>query len=91
MRTAVVLVISWGVLTGVEKWGEQAPWGSAVLRGLLWAAVVTGAWWFAEWTQIQRPPRTPRDGAAPMPDHAVAGRREDTRRADVAHLEGFER
>lgn len=50
-RTAVVLVISWMVLAGVERWGEDASWSAAVLSGLLWAAVVTGAWWFAEWTQ----------------------------------------
>ncbi|MFD3329913.1 hypothetical protein [Streptomyces sp. NPDC058701] len=54
MRTAVVLAISWVVLTGVERWGEGAPWSAAVLSGLLWAVVVTGAWWFAEWTQASR-------------------------------------
>ncbi|MGW0366162.1 hypothetical protein [Streptomyces sp. NPDC002990] len=53
MRTAVVLVISWVVLTGVERGVEHAPWRSAVLSGLVWAGVVTGAWWFSEWTQIQ--------------------------------------
>lgn len=42
------------MLTGVERWGEDAPWQEATLSGLLWAAVVTGAWWFAEWTQASR-------------------------------------
>ncbi|MFD3808366.1 hypothetical protein ACFWSF_12000 [Streptomyces sp. NPDC058611] len=62
MRTAVVLVISWMVLTGVERWGEDASWSAAVLSGLLWAAVVTGAWWFAEWTQASRLRDTRRSG-----------------------------
>ncbi|MEU9028674.1 hypothetical protein AB0D46_14285 [Streptomyces sp. NPDC048383] len=55
MRTAVVLVISWVVLAAVERWGEDASWSKAVLSGLLWAVVVTGVWWFAEWTQASRP------------------------------------
>lgn len=54
VRTAVVLVISWVVLTGVERWGEDASWSKAVLSGLLWAVVVTGVWWFAEWTQASQ-------------------------------------
>lgn len=58
VRTAVVLVISWVVLTGVEHWGEGASWRTAPLSGLVWGAVVTGVWWFAEWTQIGRPPVT---------------------------------
>ncbi len=48
-------MVSWVALTGVERWGEHAPWRSALLSGLLWAGVVTGAWWFAEWTQVGRP------------------------------------
>lgn len=56
VRTAVVLVISWAVMTGVERGAEHAPWPAAFLNGLVWAGVVTGAWWFAEWTQI-RPSR----------------------------------
>ncbi|MFG2987384.1 hypothetical protein ACGFYQ_40220 [Streptomyces sp. NPDC048258] len=56
MRTAVVLVISCVVMTGVERVVEHAPWRSAFLSGLVWAGVVTGAWWFSEWTQI-RPSR----------------------------------
>ncbi len=59
VRTAVVLVISWVVMTGVERVVEHAPWQSAVLRGLLWAGVVAGAWWFSEWTQV-RPVRARR-------------------------------
>ncbi|OEJ30407.1 hypothetical protein [Streptomyces subrutilus] len=53
VRTAVVLMISWVVMTGVERVVEHAPWQSAFLRGLVWAGVVTGAWWFAEWTQVR--------------------------------------
>ncbi|MFF3015612.1 hypothetical protein [Streptomyces sp. NPDC057939] len=47
-------MISWTVLTGVERWGEGVSWSKAVSSGLLWAVVVTGAWWFAEWTQVSR-------------------------------------
>ncbi|MDX2389322.1 MULTISPECIES: hypothetical protein [unclassified Streptomyces] len=47
-------MISWVVLAGVERWGEDASWPKAVVSGLLWAVVVTGAWWFAEWTQVSR-------------------------------------
>ncbi|MGW2997847.1 hypothetical protein ACWDA9_41505 [Streptomyces sp. NPDC001193] len=57
VRTAVVLVVAWGVLTGVERWGESAAWPKAVLHGLLWAAVVTAAWWFADWTRAGSPRR----------------------------------
>ncbi|MFJ3206113.1 hypothetical protein [Streptomyces sp. NPDC086989] len=57
VRTAVVLVVAWGVLTGVERWGESAEWPKAVLQGLLWAAVVTAAWWFADWTRAGSPRR----------------------------------
>lgn len=65
VRTAVVLVISWAVMTGVERVVEHAPWQSALLRGLVWAGVITGAWWFSEWTQVQpsraRPEEVARD------------------------------
>ncbi|MEU9027124.1 hypothetical protein AB0D46_06230 [Streptomyces sp. NPDC048383] len=54
VRTVAVFLISWVVLCGVELWGEDAPWRAALVSGLLWAAVVTGAWWFAEWTQASR-------------------------------------
>ncbi|MEU9146658.1 hypothetical protein [Streptomyces sp. NPDC048349] len=63
VRTAVVLAISWVVLTGVERWVEENPWQSAFLRGLVWAGVVTGAWWWSDWTQI-RPSRARPDEAA---------------------------
>ncbi|MFJ6852161.1 hypothetical protein ACIQM3_16780 [Streptomyces sp. NPDC091271] len=56
-----VLLIGWLVLTGVERWAERAPWPSAVLGGLMWACVVAGVWWFAEWTQS--PLRTARQSA----------------------------
>ncbi|WP_406406411.1 hypothetical protein OG923_00720 [Streptomyces halstedii] len=46
-----VLLSGWLVLTAVERWAEQAPWPDAVAAGLLWACVVAGVWWFAEWTQ----------------------------------------
>ncbi|MEU4731415.1 hypothetical protein [Streptomyces sp. NPDC023588] len=61
VRTAVVLVISWVVMTGVERVVEHNPWGSALLRGLVWAGVVTGVWWFSEWTQVQRPQPRPEE------------------------------
>ncbi|MFD3546737.1 hypothetical protein ACFWUW_14195 [Streptomyces sp. NPDC058655] len=74
MRTTVVLLLSWAALTGVERWGEDASWRAALFSGLLWAAVVTGAWWFAEWTQIR--PRGTRHargtGTAARPYTAVA-------------------
>lgn len=52
IRTAVVLAISWTALTGVERWGEDASWQAALLGGLGWGVVITGVWWFVEWTQI---------------------------------------
>ncbi|MFD9305636.1 hypothetical protein ACFWCB_23780 [Streptomyces sp. NPDC060048] len=63
MRTAVVLAISWVAMTGVERVAEHVPWRSAPLRGLVWAGVVTGAWWFSEWTQL-RPSRARPEEAA---------------------------
>ncbi|WP_327130072.1 hypothetical protein OG311_00505 [Streptomyces sp. NBC_01343] len=57
VRTAVVLVVAWGALTGVERWGESAAWPKALLQGLLWASVVTAAWWFADWTRAGSPQR----------------------------------
>ncbi|MFC9948585.1 hypothetical protein [Streptomyces pratensis] len=62
VRVLTVLLSGWVVLTAVERWAERAPWPSAVLSGLLWACVVAGVWWFAEWTQS--PLRTARESAA---------------------------
>ncbi|MEV8536884.1 hypothetical protein [Streptomyces sp. NPDC051211] len=61
MRTTVVLVIGWVVMTGVERMVEHTPWRSALLRGLVWAGVVTGAWWFSEWTQVRPSPARPEE------------------------------
>ncbi|MBT2468989.1 hypothetical protein J7E97_14185 [Streptomyces sp. ISL-66] len=33
---------------------EDASWRMALLSGLVWGAVIAGAWWFAEWTQMGR-------------------------------------
>ncbi|MFV0126585.1 hypothetical protein ACLGI4_02505 [Streptomyces sp. HMX112] len=54
-RVGVVLVVAWVVLAVVERRAEHAPWGDAVPQGLIWASVVAGVWWFAEWTQGRRP------------------------------------
>ncbi|MFD8798227.1 hypothetical protein [Streptomyces atroolivaceus] len=62
VRVLTVLLGGWVALTAVERWAEQAPWPDAVLGGLLWACVVAGVWWFAEWTQS--PLRTAREYAA---------------------------
>ncbi|MFC9123722.1 hypothetical protein ACFTXO_28625 [Streptomyces sp. NPDC057067] len=61
VRVLTVLLSGWVVLTAVERWAEQAPWPGAVRGGLLWACVVAGVWWFAEWTQS--PLRTAREAA----------------------------
>ncbi|MFB4420147.1 hypothetical protein C5F59_003535 [Streptomyces sp. QL37] len=61
VRVLTVLLSGWLVLTGVERWAEGAAWPSAVLSGLMWACVVAGVWWFAEWTQS--PLRTARQAA----------------------------
>ncbi|MGW1777388.1 hypothetical protein [Streptomyces sp. NPDC002104] len=66
VRTTAVLAISWAALTGVERASEGASWGRALLSGLLWGLVITGAWWFGEWTQIGRRTRSDR------PDPAAA-------------------
>ncbi|AEN14141.1 hypothetical protein K373_05489 [Streptomyces sp. DvalAA-21] len=58
VRVVTVLLIGWVVLASVEHRAEQAPWPRAVPAGLLWACVVAGVWWFAEWTQA--PVRTAR-------------------------------
>ncbi|HWU10952.1 MAG TPA: hypothetical protein VN520_32135 [Streptomyces sp.] len=62
VRVLTVLLSGWVALTAVERWGEQAPWPDAALSGLLWACVVAGVWWFAEWTQS--PLSTAREAAA---------------------------
>ncbi|WP_234433211.1 hypothetical protein [Streptomyces sp. NRRL WC-3549] len=66
-----VLLIGWVVLASVEHWAEQEPWPRAVPAGLLWACVVAGVWWFAEWTQS--PVRTARRSRGRTP--AEGGRR----------------
>ncbi|MCX5403095.1 hypothetical protein OHA37_04245 [Streptomyces sp. NBC_00335] len=63
VRTTAVLAISWAALTGVERVSEGASWRMALLRGLVWAVAIAGAWWFAEWTQMGR--RTRSDLADP--------------------------
>ncbi|WP_256076354.1 hypothetical protein [Streptomyces sp. BpilaLS-43] len=65
-----VLLIGWVVLASVEHRAEQAPWPRAVPAGLLWACVVAGVWWFAEWTQA--PVRTARRARRGAPG-AVSG------------------
>ncbi|MEU0126963.1 hypothetical protein [Streptomyces sp. NPDC006289] len=62
VRILTVLLSGWVVLTAVERVAEEAPWARAVLGGLMWAALVAGVWWFAEWTQS--PLRTARESAA---------------------------
>ncbi|MFI2779986.1 hypothetical protein [Streptomyces sp. ALB3] len=62
VRVLTVLISAWVALTAVERWAEDAPWPSAVRGGLVWACVVAGVWWFAEWTQS--PLRTARQSAA---------------------------
>ncbi|MDF6017487.1 hypothetical protein [Streptomyces sp. JH34] len=74
-----MLLSGWVVLTAVERWGERAPWPSAVLSGLLWSCVVAGVWWFAEWTQS--PLRTARQARAEeeaLKDGAPLERHPDT-------------
>ncbi|MFC8229766.1 hypothetical protein [Streptomyces sp. NPDC057287] len=82
-----MLLSGWVALTAVERWAEQAPWSSAVLRGLLWACVVAGVWWFAEWTQS--PLRTARESAAARESErrrasAAAGESDTRREAETA-------
>ncbi|MFF9688775.1 hypothetical protein [Streptomyces sp. NPDC014623] len=62
VRVLTVLLSGWAVLAAVERWAERASWPDAVLSGLLWACVVAGVWWFAEWTQA--PLSTAREAAA---------------------------
>lgn len=72
VRVVTVLLSGWLVLTAVERWAEQAPWPDAVAAGLLWACVVAGVWWFAEWTQS--PLRAARRRRTPTRwDHRTAG------------------
>ncbi|MEU0304498.1 hypothetical protein ABZ252_34365 [Streptomyces sp. NPDC006175] len=66
-----MLLIGWSVLTGVERWAERVPWPGAALGGLVWACVVAGVWWFAEWTQS--PLRTARQAAAAREPAAAPG------------------
>ncbi|MEU2679698.1 MULTISPECIES: hypothetical protein [unclassified Streptomyces] len=66
-----MLLSGWVVLTAVERWAEQAPWPGAVRGGLLWACVVAGVWWFAEWTQS--PLRTAREAAEAREAAASSG------------------
>ncbi|MEV0012570.1 hypothetical protein AB0M10_31495 [Streptomyces sp. NPDC051840] len=62
VRVLTVLLGGWVALTAVERWAENSPWPGAMLSGLLWASVVAGVWWFAEWTQS--PLRTARESDA---------------------------
>ncbi|MFG2926253.1 hypothetical protein ACGFYA_32715 [Streptomyces sp. NPDC048305] len=62
VRVLTVLLSGWVALTAVERWAENSPWPGAMLSGLLWASVVAGVWWFAEWTQS--PLRTARESDA---------------------------
>ncbi|MFJ2231604.1 hypothetical protein [Streptomyces halstedii] len=91
VRVVTVLLSGWLVLTAVEHWAEQESWPDAVAAGLLWACVVAGVWWFAEWTQSplraarRRAPdrgddRTARDDGTP-PD-GVRGRHAAVEPAD---------
>ncbi|MFF4248032.1 hypothetical protein ACFYY2_26705 [Streptomyces sp. NPDC001822] len=61
VRILTVLLSGWVALTAVERVAEGASWPGAALGGLLWASVVAGVWWFAEWTQS--PLRTAREAA----------------------------
>lgn len=64
------------------RWAEKAWWTSAVSAGLLWSGVVTGAWWFAEWTQVGRLGAGAAD--AGVRNRRKAGRRSSADRAPVA-------
>ncbi|MFD5936583.1 hypothetical protein [Streptomyces sp. NPDC060333] len=83
--TAVFLT-AWVGFTGLERWSELAPWSGAVAAGILWAGVVAGTWWFAEWTLFPRArrggdaDRDPRRVAAP--DGGPGGEREAERASD---------
>ncbi|MFB8121117.1 hypothetical protein ACFC51_35275 [Streptomyces sp. NPDC055962] len=82
VRVLTVLLGGWVALTAVERWAEQEPWPGAVLGGLLWACVVAGVWWFAEWTQS--PLRTARESRAARAASAQA----TSARGSGAHASG---
>ncbi|MFE3519772.1 hypothetical protein [Streptomyces sp. NPDC059166] len=78
MRVLTVLLTGWVALTAVERWAENSPWPRAMLGGLLWASVVAGVWWFAEWTQS--PLRTARMRDSARAPEAQAPNRPGTAR-----------